>query len=58
MTFVEELGKQFVQLRMELKIPLLKILVNACVTAPQEKTLEIKRDEWLLMRCKGSKMFS
>jgi len=43
---------------MKLKIPFLKILVNACVTAPQEKTLEIKRDEWLLMRCKGSKMFS
>jgi hypothetical protein len=30
---------------MELKIPFLKILENVYVVAPQEKALEIKRDE-------------
>lgn len=50
MTLVDELGKQFVQLRMELRYPLLKFLENAYIVAPQEKMLEIKRDEWLLLR--------
>jgi hypothetical protein len=43
MTLVDELGKQFVQLRIELKYPPLKILQNAYVVAPQEKVLEIKK---------------
>jgi len=55
MTLLDELGKQFVQLRMELRYPLLKFLENAYIVAPQEKMLEIKRDEWLLQRCKSAK---
>ena len=35
---------------MELKYPLLKFLENAYIVAPQAKMLEIKRDEWLLLR--------
>jgi len=35
---------------MELKYPLLKFLKNAYIVAPQAKMLEIKRDEWLLLR--------
>jgi hypothetical protein len=50
MTLVDELGKQFVQLRMELRYPLLKFLENAYIVAPQAKMLEIKRHEWLLLR--------
>ncbi|MDP9305101.1 MAG: hypothetical protein M3O68_01995 [Thermoproteota archaeon] len=50
MTLVDELGKQFVHLRMELRYPLLKFLENAYIVAPQAKMLEIKRDEWLLLR--------
>ena len=42
MALVDELGKQFVQLRIEIKYPPLKILENAYVVAPQEKILEIK----------------
>ena len=47
---MDELGKQFVQLRMELRYHLLNFLENAYIGAPQEKMLEIKRDEWLLIR--------
>lgn len=50
MTLVDELGKQFVHLRMELRYTLLKFLENASIVAPQAKMLEIKRDEWLLLR--------
>ena len=50
MTLVDELGKQFVQLRIELKYPPLKILENAYVVAPQEKVLEIKKDESVLLK--------
>jgi hypothetical protein len=34
---VDDLAKQFLQLRMELKIPFLKILEYAYVVSPQEK---------------------
>jgi len=34
---------------MELRYPLLKFLENAYIGAPQEKMLEIKRNEWLLI---------
>jgi hypothetical protein len=57
MTLVDELGKQFVQLRMELRIPLLKILEYAYVVSPQEKILDIRRDEWqLLLDAKAQKL--
>ena len=56
MTLVDELGKQFVQLRIELKYPPLKILQNAYVVAPQEKVLEIKK-RWISIAqgCKSPK---
>jgi len=50
LTLVYHLGKQFVQLRIELKIPYLKILEYAYVVSPQEKILDIRRDESQLLR--------
>ena len=50
MALVDELGKQFVQLRIEIKYPPLKILENAYVDPPQEKILKIKKDESILLK--------
>ena len=51
MTLVDELGKQFVQLRMDLRYPLMKVLENAYKLLLHKKSmLRIKRDEWLLLR--------
>jgi hypothetical protein len=57
MTLVDDLGKQFVQFRMEWKIPFLKILEYAFVVSPQEMIFEIRRDQsQLLMDVKAQKL--